>query len=269
LIIIIAFLAFVAVFVGAIYNVWSKTGSNKFDQAVEAEFVDVTTVGTPVVFPSSNSTIDARKKNNNNNNNNNKNHTKNHHDANTNKHNKGVKHGHVNSDLLIAFGVYVAQERLSISMVYDNVQNRGFICPYQSTEYDHAGKGLVQGGRVTLGFAITATILSFFSVIVLAAKNNKAFWISLAAICCCVVCLIVWNVSVDFVIRDRCCIAQDCQLGPSYGLIAAGAFFLLTACFTQAWIIADDIAVLHPTFQYGDSKQVATVIPLTPMGVAQ
>jgi len=139
------------------------------------------------------------------------------------------------------FGVFTAFESLSVNVIYADKQNRAALCS-TNTEWDEAGDALVQGGRVVLGFAITATILSFLSGFVgVGGYGPTTFWINATALACVVVALLVWGITVDYVISGRCCV--ECVMGPSIGLLASGAIFLLFSLFYQAWVVAEDVYV--------------------------
>jgi len=218
----VAIAAFAVIFCGSIDNIWSRASSRTFEQTTQTS-------------------LDKRI---------------------------GNFYGHINaitnhtaggqSTVLYEeeFGVYTAIQRADIQLAYDNTPNRAVICPV-STDSDGAQFAIIQGGRVTLGFAITATILAFFAAWLQMGDNRHGFWLSVAALCCCAVCLIVWATTADYIIRDRCCSTNTCTLGDSYGLIAAGAGFLLIAIFYQAWVIQADVFVL-PAHAYGMANQFET-----------
>jgi len=147
-----------------------------------------------------------------------------------------------------SFGVFTAFESVKVNMPYADIQNRNFLCGGSDLEKDDAGQALVQGGRVTLGFAITATIISFISGVVGASSANHTFWLNFISLSCVIVALLVWGITADYVISGRCCVG--CRMGPSIGLLASGGIFTLFALFYQAWVVADEVYVL-PAHAYG------------------
>jgi hypothetical protein len=225
-----ALAAFACVFVGSIYNVWSRASSNTFEQEVQKRADQVIQLAG-LQFDNPSSEFDSE------------------HFDETSKGSSIVSYED-------HFGVYTAIEVLEISLTYSDVQNRAAICR-SDVERDGANFAIVQGGRVTLGFAITATIFSFFAAWLQMNDNRNGFWLSVIALCCCAVSLIVWAVSADYVLRSRCCAANTCELSRSFGLVAAGAFMLVVAIFYQAWVLADDVYVL-PAHAYGMANQLET-----------
>lgn len=271
-----ALAAFAVIFVGSIENIWTRASDNHFEQDIEKEidnyigaFDYVLRHGIPDSDAGDDSASDdynnyfvdysshhgffeeVQKKYH---------YLNNHPYVNSNTSTKLYHKGASSVSYDEEYGVYTAFQALKISLPYSSDSNREIMCPFGtvSINTDDAYFAIVQGGRVTLGFAITATILSFFAAWLQMGDNRNGFWLSTAALCCCVVCLIVWAVSADYIIRDRCCVdIQDCTFSQSYGLIAAGAGFLLIAMFYQAWVLQADIYVL-PAHAYGMANELET-----------
>jgi len=230
-IIFVAFAAFAAIFVASIDNQWSRASSTTFEQQVQNAI---------------NADIGSYT------------HYDNDYDGEGHSIvNKTAKNGVTRIYYVQEFGVYTASEVLDVYLPYNDVQNQDVICGTERFDADGYSFLLVQGGRVTLGFAITATILSFFAALLQMNDNRSGFWLSTAALACCVVSLIVWGVTADYVIRSKCCYANTCVLGDSYGLIAAGAALLTVAIFYQAWVLQNDVYVL-PAHAYGMASQFET-----------
>lgn len=245
----IAVLAFAVIFTGSIDNHWSRAGSNHFELSLEKEINDF--IGsfhrrTPVRLDYDYDYDYAS-------NNNNANAADDDYDfvGNTTSP-KGVSRVTYEEE----FGVFTAFQFLEISLTYSDPSNRRVICP-ENTDKDGANVGLVQGGMVTLGFAIAATILSFFAAWLQMGDNRNGFWLSTLALMCVAVSLIVWSSTSDYVIRDRCCADDYCSLSESYGLLAAGGVFLIIAMFYQAWVLQAEIYVL-PAHAYGMANQFET-----------
>lgn len=224
-----ALAAFACVFVGSIYNVWSRASSNTFEQDLEKVIdVGIQYIGVFV-------------------------------DDSTAQSSGFISQQSKGSSIVSyedQFGVYTAIEVLEISLTYSDAQNRAAICN-NDVEWDGANFAIVQGGRVTLGFAITATIFSFFAAWLQMNDQRNGFWLSVIALCCCAVSLIVWAVTADYVLRSRCCVENACELSRSFGLVAAGAFMLVVAIFYQAWVLTSDVYVL-PAHAYGMANQLET-----------
>jgi len=226
--VIYAVCAFTALFTGTLYNEWSHGGMYKFGEyystiwqgAAQDAFLSKSGIPSSTDWQAGFGIIQ-----------------------------RPVSNGLAHVTYSNSFGVYTAFEKISINMPYADIQNRAFFCIYDM-ETDGAGQGLVQGGRVTLGFGITAVIFSAIAAVLQSVPHPKAFYLSCVAFCSGVVCLLVWGITTDFLIRWRCCITSNCVLGQSYGLMAAGVFFLLMSIFYQGWVIADDVYVLHPTQGY-------------------
>jgi len=151
------------------------------------------------------------------------------------------------------FGVYTAFDVFDLTVPFSDIQNRQFICTALSTEAgDDAGKFLVQGGRVTLGFAIAATILAFFASLYAYARL-KTIWLNAVAMCCAIVSILVWGIVSNPILQTRCCEGALCALGSSYGLVSVGALFLLVAIFVEAFIGGEEVQVetYMPPYAYG------------------
>jgi len=134
-----------------------------------------------------------------------------------------------------------------LTVAFSDIQNRQFICTALSTEAgDDAGKFLVQGGRVTLGFAIAATVVAFFASLYSYARQ-RTILLNAVAMCCAIVSLLVWGIVSNPILQTRCCAASICSLGSSYGLVSAGALFLLTAIFVEAFIGGESCRNIHAT----------------------
>jgi len=270
-----ALAAFAAIFTASIDNVWSRASSRTFEQNLEtqinnyigaydyvvleyenltSQYTDYDIVHNNFDYQDNsdnfNSDVWARYQ-----------YLETHGDAhvNANETTKNTHNGVSIVDYEEEFGVYTAIQVLQISLTYSDDSNRQIICPRGvPIDQDGANFAVVQGGRVTLGFAITATILAFFAAWLQMGDNRSGFWLSTAALCCCAVSLIVWAVTADYIIRDRCCFDQQvCTLSQSYGLIAAGAAFLVVAMFYQAWVLTADIYVL-PAHAYGMANELET-----------
>jgi len=223
-IVIVALAAFAAIFVAANQNSWTRASSNTLEWQLEDELE----AGAPLFG-----------------------------DLQASELNDEAEQGNVFVEYETTYGVYTAFQFFTARAPYNDIQNRQRICAQHDTEFDNAGEGLVQGGRVTLGFAITATIISFFAVLTACGSGNdtKAFWLSVIAVCCCVVSLLVWGIIADPILRTRCC-PDHCFLGDSYGLVAAGALFLFFGIFYQAWVHSDS-TYMSPS-AYGLASKMET-----------
>jgi len=158
-----------------------------------------------------------------------------------------LSNGNAHCSYSNSFGVFTAFETLTVNYPYADKQNRALLCD-ADVENDGASSAMVQGGRIVLGFAITATIVSFVSVLTGLSKPAGTFWLNTVALACVIVSLLVWGITADLVVSGRCC--EYCSLGPSIGLLASGGFFLAVAAFYQAWVVADELYVL-PAHAYG------------------
>jgi len=223
----LATLAFVGIFVAATYNSWSHAGFTKYDaycsQLVQSAIQDeAVTSGLAERYDPRNGWNDLYY--------------------------RAASNGLAHCNYQNQFGVFTAFEQLAINFPYADKQNRAAICnSLVNLEFDDASTGLVQGGRVVLGFAITATIISFLSGFVgVGGYGNTGFWLNTIALSCVVVSLLVWGITVDYAVSGRCCL--DCALGPSIGLLASGAIFLLFAMFYHAFVIREDVYVQPGTF---------------------
>lgn len=223
-----AVIGFACIFVASIYNEWSHAGMEKFGEyygmlwanAAQESFIDrfptprydSPTDGFGIIY-------------------------------------RTFSNGLAHVEYRNIFGIYTAYQTIEVSMPYNDIQNRAFFCKLD-LEADFAGPGLVQGGRIALGFAIAAVIFSSIAAYKQSIPDPKGFYFSCVAFCSGIVSIFVWGIISDFIIRSRCCDESWCSLGQSYALMAVGCFFLFIATFYQGWVIADDVYVLHPTVGY-------------------
>lgn len=222
-----AIFAFVAIFVAAALNSWSHAGMTKYDEYCGEVFSTAAQVAygqapKSAPFPGYNNLWYRAESN-----------------------------GNVHCSYSNSFGVFTAFETLKVTVPYADNQNRALLCANYFD--DEAQTALVQGGRVVLGFAIAATIVSFLSTVTgFTVKAADTFWPNVIAFACVVVSLLVWGISADYVVSGRCC--ATCAMGPSIGLLASGAGFLAIAAFYQAWVVADEVYVL-PAHAYGMAEK--------------
>lgn len=221
-IVLVALAAFAAIFTGANYNSWTRLSKRSFE--IDQEQLYENLAGNVFEFGRVSGDITS----------------------------DGEFHGNAFVTYNTQFGVYTAYEFYNVNIPYNDKQNQALLCPYNGgLDTDDSNKGLVQGGRITLGFAITATILAFFAVV----QKDNGFWFNVLSLSCAVVSLLVWAEVADPLIRSRCCVgAGQCVIGTSYGLVAAGAAFQLFSIFYQAWIHKPDSYL--PPYAYGMANKL-------------